>query len=101
MPRASASRLLCRDREARVQVKAVEARLQWAKRSLHPAAFAVMAEPRQRREKTRGRHDVAKTRMVAGFGPEDGSVACLVKWNSPTDNRAFVDLVTRRPKMRE
>jgi transposase len=39
--------------------------------------------------------DVAKTKMVAGFGPEDGSVACLVKWNSPTDNRAFVDLVTR------
>ena len=39
--------------------------------------------------------DVAKTKMVAGFGPEDGSVACLVRWNSPTDNRAFVDLVTR------
>ena len=39
--------------------------------------------------------DVAKTKMVAGFGPEDGSVACLVKWNSPSENRAFVDLVAR------
>ena len=36
---------------------------------------------------------VAKTKMVAGFGPEDGSTRCLVKWTSPFDNRAFVELV--------
>ena len=27
--------------------------------------------------------DVAKTKMVAGFGSEDGSTRCLVKWTSP------------------
>jgi transposase len=39
--------------------------------------------------------DVAKTKMVAGFGSEDGSTRCLVKWNSPFDNRAFVELVAQ------
>lgn len=37
--------------------------------------------------------DVAKTKMMAGFGREDGSVARLVRFESPTQTRAFVDLV--------
>ena len=37
--------------------------------------------------------DVAKTKMMAGFGCEDGSIARLVRFESPTQTRAFVDLV--------
>jgi hypothetical protein len=37
--------------------------------------------------------DVAKTKMRPGFGREDGSVARLVKWTSPVETRAFVELV--------
>ena len=37
--------------------------------------------------------DVAKTKMMAGFGREDGGVARLIRFESPTETRAFVDLV--------
>ncbi len=37
--------------------------------------------------------DVAKTKMMAGFGRDDGTVARLVRFDSPTQTRAFVDLV--------
>jgi transposase len=37
--------------------------------------------------------DVAKTKMMSGFGREDGGVTRLVKFESPTQTRAFVDLV--------
>jgi len=37
--------------------------------------------------------DVAKTKMMAGFGREDGSTTRLVRFESPTWTRAFVDLV--------
>jgi len=37
--------------------------------------------------------DVAKTKMMAGFGRDDGSIARLVRFESPTQTRAFVDLV--------
>jgi transposase len=42
--------------------------------------------------------DVAKTKMMAGFGREDGSVARLVKWTSPVETRAFVELVVQTGK---
>jgi hypothetical protein len=38
--------------------------------------------------------DVAKTKMMAGFGREDGTVVRLVKWTSPVDTRAFVELAS-------
>jgi len=37
--------------------------------------------------------DVAKTKMMAGFGREDGGVARLIRFESLTETRAFVDLV--------
>jgi transposase len=42
--------------------------------------------------------DVAKTKMMAGFGREDGSTTRLVKFNSPLETRAFVDLVVATGK---
>ena len=35
--------------------------------------------------------DVAKTKMMAGFGGEDGSVTRLVRFESPKETRAFVE----------
>lgn len=37
--------------------------------------------------------DVAKLKMMAGFGREDGSVARLVRFESPMQTREFVELV--------
>jgi transposase len=37
--------------------------------------------------------DVAKTKMMAGFGDQDGGVARLVRFESPRQLRAFVELV--------
>ena len=37
--------------------------------------------------------DIAKTKMMAGIGREDGSTARLVKFQSPIQMRAFVELV--------
>jgi transposase len=37
--------------------------------------------------------DVAKVKMMAGFGHEDGTVARLVRFESPAQTRAFVELV--------
>lgn len=37
--------------------------------------------------------DVAKTKMMAGFGMEDGSIVRLVRFDSPMQTRAFVELV--------
>ncbi len=42
--------------------------------------------------------DVAKTKMMAGFGREDGSISRLVRFESPTQTRAFVDLVVATGK---
>lgn len=39
--------------------------------------------------------DVAKAKMMAGFGREDGAVVRLVRWTSPSETRAFVELVTQ------
>jgi transposase len=39
--------------------------------------------------------DVAKTKMMAGFGREDGGIVRLVKWQSPLQTRAFVELVVQ------
>jgi transposase len=37
--------------------------------------------------------DVAKTKMMAGFGREDGSIVRLVRFDSPMQTRTFVELV--------
>ncbi len=37
--------------------------------------------------------DVAKTKMMAGFGRHDGGLVKLVRFESPTETRAFVQLV--------
>lgn len=37
--------------------------------------------------------DVAKLKMMAGFGSEDGSIARLVRFESPMQTREFVELV--------
>ncbi len=37
--------------------------------------------------------DVAKLKMMAGFGSEDGSVVRLVRFESPMQTREFVELV--------
>jgi hypothetical protein len=37
--------------------------------------------------------DVAKLKMMAGFGREDGSVVRLVRFESPRQTREFVELV--------
>lgn len=37
--------------------------------------------------------DVAKLKMMAGFGREDGAIVRLVRFDSPAQTRAFVDLV--------
>jgi hypothetical protein len=37
--------------------------------------------------------DVAKTKMMAGFGREDGSLVRLVRFEAPGQTRAFVELV--------
>ena len=37
--------------------------------------------------------DVAKTKMMAGFGREDGSLAKLVRFEAPAETRMFVELV--------
>jgi len=37
--------------------------------------------------------DVAKTKMMAGFGREDGSTVKLVRFEAPAEARAFVELV--------
>lgn len=37
--------------------------------------------------------DVAKTKMMAGFGGEDGSVVRLVRFEAPMQTREFVELV--------
>jgi transposase len=42
--------------------------------------------------------DIAKTKMMAGFGREDGSTARLVKFQSPVEMRAFVELVVETGK---
>ena len=42
--------------------------------------------------------DVAKTKMMAGFGGGDGGIARLVRFQSPTQTRAFVDLVLEAGK---
>ncbi len=42
--------------------------------------------------------DVAKTKMMAGFGREDGRISRLVRFESPTQTRAFVDLVVATGK---
>jgi len=39
--------------------------------------------------------DVAKTKMMAGFGSEDGSIVRLVRFTSPSQTRAFVTLVSQ------
>ena len=39
--------------------------------------------------------DVAKTKMMAGFGPDDGSPAKLVRFESPAETSAFVELALR------
>ena len=39
--------------------------------------------------------DVAKTKMMAGFGREDGGIVRLVKWQNPLQTRAFVELVVQ------
>lgn len=43
--------------------------------------------------------DVAKTKMMAGFGREDGVVLRLVKWTSPLETRAFVELVVQTARL--
>jgi transposase len=43
--------------------------------------------------------DVAKTKMMAGFGHEDGTVVRLVKWTSPNEIRAFVELVMETSRL--
>ena len=43
--------------------------------------------------------DVAKLKMMAGFGSEDGTVARLVRFESPAQTRAFVELVVETGKM--
>ena len=42
--------------------------------------------------------DVAKLKMMAGFGPEDGTVARLVRFESPAQTRSFVELVVETGK---
>jgi transposase len=42
--------------------------------------------------------DIAKTKMMAGFGRQDGSTARLVKFQSPVEMRAFVELVVETGK---
>jgi transposase len=42
--------------------------------------------------------DVAKLKMMAGFGPEDGTVARLVRFESPVQTRTFVELVIETGK---
>jgi len=42
--------------------------------------------------------DVAKTKMMAGFGSEDGTVVRLVRFVNPCQTRAFVDLVVQTGK---
>jgi transposase len=37
--------------------------------------------------------DVAKTKMMAGFGRQDGGIVKLVRFESPTETRTFVELV--------
>lgn len=37
--------------------------------------------------------DVAKTKMMAGFGRDDGSVAKLVRFEAPAETRMLVELV--------
>ena len=43
--------------------------------------------------------DVAKTKMMAGFAREDGAVVRLVKWTSPLETRAFVELVMQTARL--
>ena len=43
--------------------------------------------------------EVAKLKMMAGFGSEDGTVARLVRFESPAQTRAFVELVVETGKM--
>jgi transposase len=43
--------------------------------------------------------DVAKTKMMVGFGREDGAVARLVKWTHPLETRAFVEIVMRTARL--
>jgi len=42
--------------------------------------------------------DVAKLKMMAGFGSEDGTVARLVRFESPAQTRMFVELVVETGK---
>ena len=42
--------------------------------------------------------DVAKLKMMAGFGSEDGSIARLVRFESPMQTREFVELVVATGK---
>ncbi len=42
--------------------------------------------------------DVAKLKMMAGFGPEDGTIARLVRFESLAQTRAFVALVIETGK---
>jgi transposase len=43
--------------------------------------------------------DVAKTKMMAGFGGEDGTVVRFVRFDSPVQTRAFVDLVVETGRL--
>jgi transposase len=43
--------------------------------------------------------DVAKTKMMAGFAREDGAVVRLVKWTSPLETRAFVELIMQTARL--
>ena len=43
--------------------------------------------------------DVAKTKMMVGFGREDGAVVRLVKWTHPLETRVFVEIVMRTARL--
>lgn len=43
--------------------------------------------------------DVAKTKMMAGFAREDCTVVRLVKWTSPLETRAFVELIVQTARL--
>jgi transposase len=43
--------------------------------------------------------DVAKTKMMAGFAREDCAVVHLVKWTSPLETRAFVELIVQTARL--